>query len=253
MTFTELKEKLSSFEMPLSYFVVDRTMTSLVCFHNFYDQVLRVDGLEVDLYLSLFDENGKELVTHVKRVSAKESIQIDLGELVDSAEGLVGVMAVPCKDLRSVIAENVVLRDEISTGYYMMWKSRSSEHVDMSHEWLPARTKASGLQEHYIAFAPVSIKIKRGLILMNTYCGSEHVTGNLEIAVFDRNLKQLGKLTQDALNPLGIRKVHLEDVFPEFNAWLEKGHLTVMVKGPDVALPMSIERHPLGDFHIHHA
>jgi hypothetical protein len=253
MKSSELLAKHPQFELPLSYCAVGPDRDSTICFYNFYDQIFPDQQIVTDLYLSFFGEDGTELKTVVQEVPCHGSVQIDASQFVDCMSGMVGVMAVPRAELSELAKNRFPLKSKIGTGYYMVWREGQGQRADMSHEWSPLAESQLGEKEWYVGYSPSRVALERGIILMNI-CGieKEESISRPVIEALGQRRQVLGSTRVEPLRSLATKVLTLKDLFADIEGWLKEGVVTLRVRGKNLALPLTVERHPEGDFHIHH-
>ena len=238
------------FAFPTQYRPGGKLGDSIVCFHNFYEQVFR--GLEtpVDLHLFFFDEHGRQVKHYVQDVATGETFQISARDCGVDIPGLIAVSAIPKFDIDTAAAGRIRLKPKIGTGFYVIWKADSG-HLDTMHEWA-ALSPAPGKQSaFYLVADGGDPKVRRFALVFTNPCLDVAVSPIVEI--YDRKRQVLGKVAVDTIPPRGSRMVNLNDIFPTFPHWLNSHiYLGIKTSGLNLVEPFSVEFHNSGDFHIHH-
>src|SRR5215213_2476828 len=98
LTLETLLHEHPGYSLPTQY-RVGAPGSTLICFHNFYDQLFPGEDTPVDLHMLAFDADGSQVEGETLRVATGEAVQYS-AELADArGSGLIAAMAVPAFDL----------------------------------------------------------------------------------------------------------------------------------------------------------
>jgi hypothetical protein len=247
----ELLRAQPGYSLPTQY-RVGAPGTTLLCFHNFYEQLFAGEDTPVDLHVLAFGEDGAQVHGETVRVATGEAVQYTAADADAAGSGLIAAMAVPAFDLARLNAGRLKLRSELGTGFYVIWKD-SAGHLDTMHEWMPVSTQPLGATRHFFVFDEARHAVARvGLALVNPCCAQEaSATG--ELALYTCRGDMLGCAALPPVAPMGSKLVYLDEVFPDVAHWFERfGALGARIDGVNLVEPLTAEFHASGDLHLHH-
>lgn len=248
----DLAKANSSFEFPTQFCIAGEMGRSLVCFHNFYDQIFPNTDVPVDLHLCGFDQQGSQVGALTLELRTGQAAQVSTTEVGMTEPGLVAVGALPRFDLQKLAAGKLRVKRRVGTGFYMIWQDRVG-HVDTMHEWMAASTEEIGRQTFYMVFHHANGRIARcGMVLMCPILDSS-ANGQATVTVYTHSGRVLFTAKVPPLRSMGSRVVYLDELFVTFPKILrEEATLGVKVETQNLAQPFSFEVQTSGDFHIHH-
>ncbi|HEX2830020.1 MAG TPA: hypothetical protein VHP37_26975 [Burkholderiales bacterium] len=225
---------------------------TVLCFHNFYEQLFPGQDTPVDLHVLAFAEDGSQVHGETLRVATGEAVQYSAAAADARGSGMIAAMAVPAFDLAQINAGRLRIRSEIGTGFYVIWKDARGR-LDTMHEWMPVRATAGGESRYFFVFDAARHLLARvGLVLTNPCCArGADATGTL--ALYDRAGTVLGRERLPAVPPMGSKLVYLDELFPDARTWFERhGALGARIDGVNLVEPLTAEFHQSGDLHLHH-
>ena len=251
LTLADLLRDHPGYSLPTQYRLGNPGETVL-CFHNFYEQLFPGKDTPVDLHVLAFGEDGAQIQGETLRIQTGEAVQYRAAGADSAGSGLIAAMAVPAFDLESYNAGRLKLRSELGTGFYVIWKDAVGR-VDTMHEWLPVRATASGESRHFFVFDSAGRALSRvGLALVNPCCETGAVATG-ELTLYTAAGDVLGRAALPQVAPMGSRLVFLDDLFPDVGAWFESyGALGARIDGTNMVEPLTAEFHHSGDLHLHH-
>lgn len=246
----ELRAEHPGFNLPCQYRIGEPLGHSLICFQNFYSQVLPNQETPVDLHLCFFAENGTQLEYANIPIPTAGFAQVDAATLGVNEPGLVVVMAVPRFDLAGLSQGRFRLKNRKGTGYYIVWQGHGGQ-VDTMHEWLDITDTLLPRRSLYAVYsADKGALVRHGIVLINPILGRDSIPS---LTVYTLDKKLLGQVQVDVIPSMGSRMLFLDELFPDFHVWLEMHrHLGVGFHGANLVEPLTVEFHSSGDFHIHH-
>lgn len=253
-TADELLKRFARYEMPTQFCLVQKGISSIVSFYNYYDQIFPDQKIAVDLYMVFFDGEGREAAMVHKEIPCHGYIQFDAKTVVNDFCGMAGVVAVPKADVDALSAQRLVLRKVISTGYYMTWLDDKG-HTDVMHEWAAVSRKPNpNRNKFYVTLDNYSRKIDWGVVLMNHILMKDvSADAHPVLRILDRKGKTLGEKALEPLHGMQTRHVLIREVFPQLQDWFKNdGALGLCVESENLVMPVSTEWHESGDFHFHH-
>ena len=251
LTLEALMRLAPGYSMPTQY-RLGAPGETVLCFHNFYEQLFPGQDTPVDLHVLAFNEAGAQVHGETLRIATGEAVQYSAADADARGSGLIAAMAVPAFDLAQLNAGRLKLKSEIGTGFYVIWKDAGGR-LDTMHEWMPVRTGAAGASRHFFVFDAAHRALARiGLALTNPCCApGADATG--ELSLYDRGGNVLGRARLPAVPPMGSRLVFLDEIFPDVGAWLDRhGALGARIDGVNMVEPLTAEFHASGDLHLHH-
>ena len=250
LTLDELASEHPGYSLPTQYRVGAPGRTVL-CFHNFYEQLFPGADTPVDLHVLAFAEDGGQVHGETLRVPTGEAVQYSAAVADAAGPGLIAAMAVPAFDLVSLNAGRLRLKSELGTGFYVIWND-SEGRVDTMHEWMPVRSTPLASSRFYFVFDHARQAIARlGLALVNP-CRASGATSNGRLTLYTRG-GVLGTADLPEIAPMGSRLVFLETLFPCVRQWFAAhGALGARIDGTNMVEPLTVEYHASGDLHLHH-
>ena len=251
LTLETLLRDHPGYSLPTQY-RVGAPGTTLLCFHNFYEQLFPGKDTPVDLHVLAFAEDGVQVHGETLRVPTGEAVQYSSAEADAGGSGLIAAMAVPAFDLVAYNAGRLKLKSELGTGFYVIWKDAAGR-LDTMHEWLPVRAGALGAMTHFFVFDGAQHAISRvGLALVNP-CFASDAPASGELSLYTRGGQALGRAALPRVAPMGSGLVYLDDLFPDIAAWFDAhGALGARIDGVNLVEPLTAEFHVSGDLHLHH-
>ena len=251
LTLEDLLREHPGYSLPTQY-RVGAPGTTLLCFHNFYEQLFPGMDTPVDLHVLAFGEDGVQVQGETLRVGTGEAVQYSAAAADARGSGLIAAMAVPAFDLARFNAGKLKLRSELGTGFYVIWKDAAGR-LDTMHEWMPVRGGATGASRYFFVFDAARHAIARvGLVLVNP-CRASGATAGGELTLYTSGGAALGRAQLPEIAPMGSKLVFLDELFPEVPQWLERhGALGARIDGVNLVEPLTAEFHASGDLHLHH-
>jgi hypothetical protein len=249
ITIEQLLRDYPNYALPTQYRVGGVHGRTTLCFQNFYQQVFPDKDAPVDLYVLSFDTTGNQIEGVHLAVATGEAVQYQPDA---RGPGLVAAMAAPAFDLESYSAGRLKLRDELGTGFYVIWEDATG-HLDTMHEWMQVRTNSAPATRHYMVFDPAQGALTRaGLVVTNPHFGGGLDT-RAAVTLYSRNRERLGQCALPAIVPMGVRLIFLDELFPDVAAWFARyGALGLRIDGTNLVEPLTAEFHASGDLHLHH-
>jgi hypothetical protein len=252
---TQLADLLNAqpgFEFPTHFCLAGAMGRSLVCFHNFYDQIFRDADVPVDLHLFGFDAGGSQVGDLQLKVGTGEAVQVPVTELGMTHPGLIALAALPRFDLRRLAQGKLRIKRRVGTGFYIIWQDGKG-HIDTMHEWLAVSPQRLPAQTFYVVFDHALGRIARyGLVLMSPVLDRAE-NGSARLSVYTHAGRTLMTADAPPLPPMGSKLVYLDELFPTFEHSLAaEGVLGVRVDVRNLVEPFSLELQRSGDFHLHH-
>ncbi|HAL95221.1 MAG TPA: hypothetical protein DCP55_04545 [Chitinophagaceae bacterium] len=249
-------KKQPNFSIPTTYFKVTSKFSTVISFYNYFKEIFPDLETPVTLNVFIFNSGGLQVAHKQFRLVTGESTQISLRELCAEMEGMVCCVAVPEFNLEDFARDKIVLRTKVSTGFYVTWFD-DSNHVDIMHEWNTVSAGVQPFQTSFLNYSFLGGVIRPGVILMNTTHTSnrEGFAEPLMQLYTMKNGKQLVLQSKsiDPIPPMGTRVIDIYSLFGEARHFLEQyGTLGLSVSSANLPLPLTIESHESGDFHIHH-
>jgi hypothetical protein len=251
VTLEDVRRAHPEYALPTQY-RVGAPGSTLLCFHNFYEQLFPGEDTPIDLHVLAFAGDGTQVSGETLRVATGEAVQYSASIADAAGSGLVAAMAVPAFDLTRVNAGRLKLRREIGTGFYVIWKDGSGR-LDTMHEWMPVRSAPLGESRHSFVFDSSRRALARmGLALMNPCCApGGQASGTLSL--YAQSGEPLGSAALPAIAPMGSRLVELDTLFPAIASWFDRhGALGARIDGVNLVEPLTAEFHASGDLHLHH-
>lgn len=245
-------DRNAAFELPTHFALAGEYGSTLICFHNFYDQVFPGADVPVDLHLFGFDGAGRETGALAVAVRTGDAVQVPAAELRMTEPGLVAAAAVPRFDLRTLAEGKFKLRKRIGTGYYMIWEDGRG-HADTMHEWLALSRAPIARRTSYTVFQHAGGRIARcGVVLLSPTLDAS-AAGQARIAAFGPSGRRLASAELTRIPAMSARLVLLDELLPGFAGFLAaEGAISVKVESANLAEPLSYEQQVSGDFHIQH-
>lgn len=212
----------------------DQGFQTRVCFHNYFERVLR-RPVSCELLYFVFNQDGVQVDFGQKTVGSDCSVQIDVSEKI-SGLGTVAVAVLPDFDLKDLEAQGLVPRRPQAAGYYMLWENPERAWIDTSHEWAVAQKAKTASSRFFVHLPADRFLNKRSIVVYNP---------NLQFATDVRVQEKFSsRETVFNLAPMAVREVFSQ-------AGVEQD-ADFTVTGEIVA-PFSVEYHQTGDLHIHHS
>ncbi len=224
---------------------------SVVSFINYYEQIFPGLGVEAHLHAVFHDMNGREIHAHNEVVAPGAAVQIDTRELGITSPGLVAVAAIAKADLMSLAAGRFKVNPKVPTSFYISWE-RAGKYRDFMHEWDCVANGPPVTATHHFGMNFTPLVIDYGLVVTNPNM-AEPPPGKDRIVVRDEAKRVLGAVEIARLPAMGSRVIRFADYFPKINELLEKNNILIVdFVTTQQAVPLTIEWHKAGDFHINH-
>lgn len=234
MTVFEFKEKFPHCDL-MTQMIYPRLkgFESKVCFHNYYERVLK-RPVQTDLYLFSHDDKGKMTESQKIEVPSDESVQVCINQKMEGF-GIVCVGAVPRLSLDELNSAPYVIKTPQTAGFYMLWEHHDSGRVDSSHEWESLQFGHRVLSQYYVCLPASPWIRKRSLFIYNPQA-RHPVTIKVSINEKPFLIKRL--------EPLSGWEAELDNN--------ENRDAFAVIEGA-ISAPMTIEEGSTGDVHIHHS
>jgi hypothetical protein len=246
------------FEVTTTYFKVSEHFSTVISFYNYYQEIFPAADTPVTLHFFLFSSEGAQIAHHEEELGAGSFLQKDLREIcgTNHREGMVGVAAIPNFNLEDLAREKTPLRPKISTGFYVTWFD-DKDHVDIMHEWNPISLVPVKEKKSFLSYEFHEGKINPYVVLMNTTLGNQEsalARPKLELYRTEKGKTEiLSSFDLDPIPGMGTRVVDILNTLPEAKELFKKyKSLGLSVKSQNLPLPLTMEVHESGDFHIHH-
>lgn len=246
------------FEVATNYYKTSDSFSTVVSFYNYYQEIFPAMETPVVLHFFVFDKNGNQIAYHNEKLDSGAFIQKNIKDIcgTKSEEGMVGVAAIPSFNLEETAQGKIPLRPKISTGFYMTWFDNQS-HVDIMHEWNTVVLNETTEKKSYLSYEYHDGKIKPFVILMNTSIGnSEWASAEPKLELYVSNKGKINILSSHNLEPIPAMGTRVVDIFKTLPKGEElfRTHKTLglLVSSRNIPLPLTMELHECGDFHIHH-
>lgn len=246
------------FEVATTYYKVSEHFATVISFYNYYQEIFPQAHTPVTLHFFLFSSDGKQIAHHHEDLGAGCFLQKDLRDICgrNHREGMVGVAAIPNFSLEELAQDKTPLRPKISTGFYVTWFD-DENHVDIMHEWNPISLVPVKEKKSFLSYEFQEGKINPYVVLMNTTMGTQAgaiATPKLQLYRTEKGKTEI--LSSAELEPIpgmGTRVVDILDTLPSAKELFKKHKtLGLSVTSQNLPLPLTMEVHESGDFHIHH-
>jgi hypothetical protein len=246
------------FSVATNYYKNSDSFSTVVSYYNYYQEIFSAQETPVVLHFFVFGANGKQIAYHSQKLDSAEFIQKNLRDLCGTKtnEGIVGVAATPSFDLEKIAQGKIPLLPKISTGFYTTWFDNKN-HVDIMHEWNAVSINDNKEKKSYLSYEYQDGKIRPFAILMNTSLGNcDLVTAKPKLELYVSNKGKANVLSSCNLDPIPAMGTRVVDIFETLSQAekLFQTHkiLGLLVTSKNLPLPLTLEIHECGDFHIHH-
>lgn len=230
--------------MQTQYARVAAGFNTQVCFHNYFDRVLRKSGIIAKALLFVCDAQRDIYQIWEFNLDPDKTLKINLNEKLNDFEGFISFVAFPDMDLSQV--NHLKVRKRISTGFYMIWQDHKNRSIDCMHEWEALASKPTALSVSN-TFLPISLYESFGLITWNRHLVED---ASIEVRVKDFFTDEFKLLGKYSLPCLGYLKIDIKPLLKD--SFGESKSLVVQVLGQNCTPPLSFENLKTGDLHIHH-
>lgn len=253
MKLEEFVLKHPNYETPFQYYKTGDGWETSVCFYNYFDQIFPKDNVSAALHLFYFDVNGKQIAYGLENFSVHESKQVKSSQFIGSGEGVVAVAAVPDGDIEKLAEGKFLLRNPISTGYYVMWENLNSGTIDISHELQNFVKKETPMVPQYFNFNASSSNLQRKMIVINSHI--DPVAGRITptYKVFKNSQFVVEYRPGVEIRGRGLQIVDLDEIAKNTGQdFKSTDQITVCADTQNVTMPMTFESVNGQDFHMHH-
>lgn len=253
MKIEEFYLKYPNYETPFQYYKTGGGWETSICFYNYFDQIFPKDNVSTALHMFYFDADGKQIAYGLEKFSVHESKQIKSSRLIGSGEGVVAVAAVPLVDIEKLAEGRFMLRNPISTGYYVVWENLNSGAIDISHELQNFVKNETPVVPQYFNFNASSSDLKRKMIVINSHIDPALGQTTPTYKVFKNSHFVADYRPGVEISGRGLKIVDLEDIAKSIGHELKSDdQITVCAHTQNVTMPMTFEALNDQDFHIHH-
>lgn len=246
------------YEVTTTYYKVSEHFATMISFYNYFQEIFPQADTPVNLHFFLFSSDGKQIAHHSQELGAGSFLQKDLRDICGNTarEGIVGVAAIPAFSLEGLAKDKTPLRPKIPTGFYVTWFD-DNDHVDISHEWNPISMVPGKEKKSFLSYEFQDGKISPHVVLMNTTLGTqESAVARPKLDLYRTEKGKTEILSSFDLEPIPGMGTRVVDVFKTLPAAKElfKKYKTLglSVTSENMPLPLTMEVHESGDFHIHH-
>lgn len=235
-------------QIPTQYVSSKDGHDTIICFHNYFDRVLRTKDVACDLHLFLFEDSTVQNFSYP--VKSDSFVQIKTSALNPNYEGIIAVCAIPKIDLTGL--QNLKIKSRPSTGFYVLWGKNHWQNLGCMHEWDYFYDHSTKMDVSNVILNDPRIQENKFVIWNNTFQNPGYF--QIKLTNFS-NSKQFVESDSFDLNPFKNKIFDVSSLTKEFESKFpneKASRFYLRITGQNVAEPLSFESTPKGDFHIHH-
>lgn len=253
MKLEEFLLKYPNFETTFQYYKTGDGWETSICFYNYFDQIFPKDNVSAALHLFYFDATGKQISYGLEKFGVHESKQIKSSQFVKSGEGVVAVAAVPRESIEKLAEGKYVLRNPVSTGYYVIWENLVSGAIDIAHELQNFIKKDTPVVPQYFNFNSSTSHLQRKMIVINSHINplEGRTVPSYKIFKNSQFVTEYHPGVEICGRGLGI--IDLDTIAKNTgHVFKSEDQVTVCAVTKNVTIALTFESVNNQDFHIHH-